>query len=414
MARLILYVIAVAALVTAAVWLANDPGSVSLTWHGWRADTSVSVLLVAIIVIVAIILLIARLIGVLAGTVQAFTARRRERRFARGLTSLGDGFAAAHAGQEKAARKFAKEAATLLRDNAAVLMLRKDNAVLANDADELRKVAEELMARPETELAGLRALANNALKNGDTAGARGHARRALQHKEAPAWALEIALDTEIATENWDGALGILETKPARDAFSPFELRRLRARLMALQSQALLNQGDAVNAAATAKRAIDADETNTDAVVAFAKAMAAQGKGRKAVSAVERAWAATPNAALLHAYRVLVPNEPALEWALRVDGLAKAAPDHIESRLAVAQASLDAELWGQVRSKLVGLTDADVDRDVRMRAARMLAEVERRERGDSTKAAQWLQLALDSGRMPAQRAGKPKSAAEILA
>ena len=52
MPRLILYIAAVAALVAGAVWLANEPGSVSLTWHGWRADTSVGVLVIAIIVAV--------------------------------------------------------------------------------------------------------------------------------------------------------------------------------------------------------------------------------------------------------------------------------------------------------------------------------------------------------------------------
>ncbi len=414
MPRLILYIAAVAALVAGAVWLANEPGSVSLTWHGWRADTSVGVLVIAIIVAVIVILLIARLIAIISGTVEAFAARRRERRLTRGLTSLGDGFAAVQAGQQHAARKYAKEAATLLRNNSAVLMLRKDAATLSGDSAEMKAVAQELLSRPETELAGLRALATKALKDGDTAGALTHARRALEHKDAPAWPLQITLDMEIVAEDWSRALAVLDTKSAREAFSAVELKRLKSRLLTLQAQSTLGHGDAAGAASAAKKAMDVDNTNEGAVIAFAKAMAAQGKGRKAASAVERAWAAGPSIDLLAAYRVLMPGEPTLEWALRVDALAKAAPDHPESRLAVAEASLEAELWGQARNRLAGLTSADTHPAIRARAAHMLADVERRERGDSNKAAAWLQVALENRRDAARIAAKPKSAAEILA
>ena len=200
MIRLILYVIAVAALVAGAVWLADDPGVVSMTWRGWQVETSVGILVTAVIVAVIVILLIARLIAFLGGRVQAFTARRRERRMKRGLASLGDGFAAVQAGQSQMARKFAKEAGTLLADNPAVLMLRKDAAVLAGDGQEIRAAAEAMLARPETELAGLRALADKALLDGDTAGALTQARRALLRKDAPPWALRLAVDMEIAAE----------------------------------------------------------------------------------------------------------------------------------------------------------------------------------------------------------------------
>ena len=41
----------------------------------------------------------------------------------------------------------------------------------------------------------------------------------------------------------------------------------------------------------------------------------------------------------------------------------------------------------------------VDADIRARAARILADIEHRERGDSEKAAEWLRIALDARREP---------------
>lgn len=414
MVRLILYVAIVAVLVAGAVWLANDPGAVSLTWHGWQIETSVGILITVIIVAVILLLLVIRLVAIVGGTVQAFAAARRERRFKRGLTSLGDGFAAVQAGQSKAAKKFAREAATLLRDNPAVTMLRKDAAALTGDAGEMQSAAEALLARPETELAGLRALAEKARHDGDMAGALTHARRAMLRKDAPSWAVQITIDMEIAAERWSEALAVLDDKLAREAFSPTDMKRLRSRLYTLQAQAALSRGDASAAASAAKKAMDVDDTHQAAVSTFAKAMTAQGKGRKAAGAVERAWAVKPGLELLAAYRMLVPGESSLDWARRIDGLAKAAPDHPESRLAVAAASLEAELWGQTRNRLSGLTGADAPPGIRARAAQLLADVERRERGDTGKAAEWLDLALEIQKNAAKSSRKPKSVAEILA
>ncbi len=95
-------------------------------------------------------------------------------------------------------------------------------------------------------------------------------------------------------------------------------------------------------------------------------------------------------------------------------MAKAAPDHPESRLAVASASLEAELWGQTRNRLSGLTGEDAAPHIRARAAQLLADVERRERGDTGKAAEWLDLALEIQKSPGKSVRKPKSVAEILA
>ena len=414
MVRLIFYVLIVAALVSGAVWLAADPGAVSMTWRGWQIDTSVGVLIATVIAAVVAVLFIARLIALITGKVQAFTAVRRERRMRRGLVRLGDGFAAVQAGQGQIARRLAKEAGALLADNPAVLMLRKDAAALAGDIPEMQAAAEAMLARPETELAGVRVLAQKALAEGDTAGALTQAKRALARKDAPGWALHIAVDMEVAAERWGEALALLDEKLAREAYTATDLKRLRSRLLTWQAQAALAHGDSNAAVNAAKKAMDIDDTNPAAVIVFARAMTAQGKGKKAAAAVERAWAVRAGVDLLAAYKGLVPGESPLDFARRIDALAKAAPDHPETRLAVASASLAAELWGQTRNRLAGLTGTDAAPEIRARAAQLLADVERYERGDADKAAEWLHVAIESQRAPARIAKKPKSAADILA
>lgn len=413
MRALFLFVVIVGALVAAAVWLADDPGSISLVWRGWRVDTSVGVLAAVFLATLALALMILRVVAVLSGSLRGFLARRREQRVQRGLASLGDGFAAVQAGQADVARKLAKEAAMLLDNNPAALVLRKEAAALSGDVTEMQNAATAMLSRRGTELAGLRALANKSFTEGDVVGALSHARRALARKDAPVWALRMVLDAEISTERWADAIAALDSRLGRQAFSRVEHARLMSQLLVRQSDVLLRQGNADGAAVAAKKAMGAGGHTRQSVVAFARAMAAQGRGKKAAQAVERAWAEDPHPDLLAAYKILVPGESALDWAKRIENLVQAAPDHIESRLAVADASLQAELWGQARSRLSGLTAETMPANVRARAAHLLADLERRQRGDAEAAADWLKLALEFHGVPARRA-TPRSAVELLA
>jgi len=414
MPRLIAYVLVIAAVVAAAVWVANDPGSVEVVWKGWRVDTSVGVLILALIVTVIVILLILRILSALSGSVKAFAAAQRERRTKRGLAALGDGFAAVQAGQSEIAQKLAKEASKLLDNNPAVLVLRKEAASLAGDVREMQAAALALLNRPQTELTALRSLANKALADGDVVGALRHAQKALARKDAPPWALHMVLDVQIGMGRWTDALAVLDTKLGKNVFKPDQLQRLKSKLLVQESAAALKGGDANAAVASAKKAMDASDSGHDAVAAYAKAMASQGKGRKAAGTVEKAWRVQPHADLLAAYRALVPGEASLDWAKRVENLAKVSPDHPETKLAVAEASLNAELWGQARNRLSTLTSDETPLNIRGQACRLMAELETRERGDAEAASKWLARALSLNTGDARTANVPKSSKDILA
>lgn len=414
MTRLIIYVFAIAAIVTGAVWMANEPGTVQIVWRGWRVDTSVGILIAVTIASVLFILFVLRLVSILSGTVRAFAAAQKERRMQRGITALGDGFAAVQSGQGAVAQRLAKEAGKLLDNNPAVLVLRKEAADLGGDSREMQAAAMALLNRPQTELTALRSLANKALNDGDVVGALRHAQKALARKDAPPWALSMVLDVQISMGRWADALSVLETKLGKTVFEPQVYQRLKSKLLVQEAHSALKNGEAAGAATAAKKAMDTSNLSTEAVTTYAKAMASQGKGRKAAGAVEKAWQLNPHAELLAAYKMLVPGESALDWAKRVENLAKVIPDHPETRLAVAAASLNAELWGQARNRLSPLTNDDMTPDIRARAAQLMAELEKCEREDAEAAEEWLKLALSMQQSAAPSLHQPKSTQDLLA
>ena len=322
------------------------------------------------------------------------------------------GLAAVLVGQAKAARRYAKEAGNFLSANAAVTLLRQQAAMLNGDDRELNAAAKKLLEHSETEGAALKVLAQKAVADGNTELALTHARRALSKGDPAPWAVRMMLDADIAARRWEEALSDLTLCASRDAFTPTDHQKLRARLHILRGKDQLSQGYGTEAIRSARAAMD-ENGGAAAVTLYAKAMTVQGKGRKAAGEIEKAWAQNPNPLLLEAYRTLVPGESALECVQRVEQLVRAKPDHPESRLALAAASLAAELWGQARNRLDGLTRADNAGDIRARAARLMAEVENSERGDSVAVAKWLRESL-AGDTPATTATMPINAAALLA
>ena len=79
---------------------------------------------------------------------------------------------------------------------------------------------------------------------------------------------------------------------------------------------------------------------------------------------------------------------ALDRFKRFQTLGRLRPEHDETRLALAEAALDAELWGEARAFL---SDATGDRPS-ARACRLMAAVETSENGDSEAARVWLERA----------------------
>ncbi len=413
MIRLIIYVLVLAALMSGAVWFANDPGEVTVLWRGWRIDTSVGILLAMMAMAVLVMLGIAKLIAVLRGAVDVFASARKERRLKQGLAALGQGFAAVSAGQPALARKLAKDAAALLDDNAATRLLRAQAAAANDDGATLRSEALHLLDQPETELSALRELSIRATKEGDVIGALNYAKRALSRKDAPKWALEMVLDVQIANGRWSDALSALDSKAGRDHFGTVNHHKLKGELLTRLAEEALGHGDAGAAESFSRKVLDTNPGER-AIIVHARALMLQTKTKKAAAEIEKAWGNAPSAGLLRAFLAIAPGESALEQARRVERLVASNADHAESRLALAEASFNAQLWGQARNRLAPLLGEDVAKHVQARAAIIMAELETTERKDAAAGVVWLKRAMAQSEAQAVAMKTPRNVGDLLA
>jgi len=387
--RLVLALVVIAALVAIAVLFADEPGTLSLVWGGWQIETSVAVLLLGVVGAIVLILLLSRV----TRAPRAFLRSRRERRRREGYKALTQGMVAVAAGEADEARRLARKADALLSEPPLTLLLQAQSAQLDGDERAARNYFLAMLERPETEFLGLRGLLTQALKSGDDAAALDLAERARTLRPKTGWALAHLGELQARAGRWKEAEATLAQALKRKALTPAEHRRMQAALLLERSRAAASAGDARAALDLADRAQDADPSFAPAAGWRAGLLRDAGRPRQAQRVIEAAWRVAPEPALAEVYASVVPDETPLQRMQRIQRLAAANPDHLESHLALAEAALRARLWGEARRHLASAgVREDADPLPPARASRLMAEVEESEHRDSARARLWLSRA----------------------
>jgi HemY protein len=169
----------------------------------------------------------------------------------------------------------------------------------------------------------------------------------------------------------------------------------RQRAVLLTARAFATEEETRDAARTF--AVDATKLAPDLVPAAALAgrlLAEGGERRKAGRILEAAWKQNPHPDLAEAHAHVRLSDSARDRLQRMQALARLAPGHVESALAVARAALDAREFATAREALAPLLSAPTQR-----VAMLMAELEGLE-GDEGRAREWMGRALNAARDPA--------------
>jgi HemY protein len=104
--------------------------------------------------------------------------------------------------------------------------------------------------------------------------------------------------------------------------------------------------------------------------------------------LEELWARRPHSDLAEAYLKQWPLEAPLDRMKRIQHLTDKNASAFESRIALAEAALEAKLWGEARRNLIDLPDDQIT----VRVCRLMARLEQDEHGDAVAARVWLDRA----------------------
>jgi HemY protein len=383
--------IVVALLVAGAVYLAANPGSVELTWHDRVVDTSVAVLVTAVVVLGMLAAAVFHLLRKIIGGPRAFLRARREKRRREGYRALTQGMVAVAAGDAEEAQKFARKADVLLAEPPLTLLLSAQAAQLNGDDQAAKTYFTAMLERPETEFLGLRGLVMQALRGGEERAALALVERARALRPRTPWVLSSLYELQARAGKWGEAEATLAEATKRKALPADESRHHRAVLLHEQSRVAEAQGETRQALQHAATAHELDPGFTPATERYAQLLRVAGRKRPAAKAIEAGWRAAPHPNLAEAWGALYAGETPLARVKHFDRLAAIKPDHPESHVAQAKAALEARLWGEARRHLEAAgarTEADAPPPA-PRLCRLMAELEDAQHEDAGAARAWL-------------------------
>jgi len=384
MGRLLLFLIQAALIVAAAVWIADNPGEVQLDWLGYEIRAHVGFLILAVVLLMVLAGLLyhgwRRLLSAPRSVRQTIEANRRRR----GYQALTNGLVAVAAGDAAEARRWAKRSERLLDEPPLNLLLNAQAAQLADDEAAARQSFEAMLLRPETRFLGLRGLVQQALQANDSKAALNYVEEAYRLRPDTPWVLETLFDLTEREGRLDEAARVLREAKRRRALPAAEADRRRAVLLVEQAIAAERAGEAAQALDKARAALRLTPDLTAAARLAALAAQRLGRTHEAERILERAWTASPHPELSRLYLTLNPEATPAERLKLLQRLTGGQPQHLETRLALAEAALAAGLWAEARHALEPLERDPADARVALGAA-LLAEGER---NDHEAAARW--------------------------
>ena len=389
MIRAIICVVLVTVLVGTAVFFADHPGRVEILWQGWQVGTSVAVLAAAAILAALVAGLLFSVLSLILDAPRRLLRARRERRRRTGYRALAQGMVAVAAGDPQEARRYAKKADLLLADPPLTLLLSAQAAQLDGDEGAAKRFFTAMLERPETEFLGLRGLLNQALRAGDRRTALRLAARATELRPGTRWAVQSRFDLETAEGRWEAARETLAKAAKRRLVTPREARHQRGVILYELSRAALADGDQRRATGLAAEARVITEDLATPAVHYARLLLGQRRIGRAAQAVERAWRTAPHPDLAQVYGEIQQGEAPLARVKAFERLAAQKPTARESHLALAEAALDARLWGETRRHL---NDALATGET-PRLCRLMARLEEAEHGELGPVREWLDRAV---------------------
>lgn len=383
--RILFWFAIAAAAMLGAVWLAERPGTLTAEWQGWRLDTNVGVVLIAIVVLILVGIAAWLLYRWIVGAPFALLEGWGESRRQRGYRELTQGLAAVAAGDGVEAQKHARKAEQLLAEPALTLLLSAQAAQLNGDRDGARRAFDAMLKDEQMAFLGLRGLIGQSLRDGDQTKALGYAERAFALRPQTPWVVHSLFDMQAQAGQWKAAQETLDSGIRRKVVTADKGRALKALLLVERSREAERGGSESDAQVLAREAFALAPERIAATTRLAELQIKAGDAKRATKTLERGWAVAPHPDLAELYLKASGESEPLKRIGVIRRLVTRNADDIESHLALAKASLEAGLWGEARRQLetAGGTSPPV------RVCRLMAEVEERANADQAKVHEWL-------------------------
>lgn len=388
MIRALIALAILAGLAWVAMFAADQPGTVTINWMGYRIQASVIVLALALCAILLVIWRLARLWSWLKGGTPLSPERRALRGSKKGVGEVDAALSALAAGDARKALQLGQAAIKHL-DGAGIAYIVSAQAATALGKSELAEEYFEALSQTEKgKFLGLRGRVSEARRLGHVSKALELSEEALQAAPRSDWAIATAFELEAKLGKWVEAEATLRKATAKSIFDAQTSARHMGAIRYGEALAARDEDRPADAARLAKAALAIRPDFVPAAILAAQLYKSAGKTRRASALLQKIWKLRPHPALAESYAALSPMETAAARLERFKKLVQPMPDHPESRLRLAEAALGAGELAMAEETLApllhGLAPA--------RAGFIMSQVAASQGTDASTRSKWAELA----------------------
>ncbi|MDW3223656.1 MAG: heme biosynthesis HemY N-terminal domain-containing protein [Paracoccaceae bacterium] len=400
--KIVLFVVAVAALALGAGYLLESEGGVQVTVMGSEYTFSPIQSVIAVIVLVVGVWILLKLLSLLLATwrflagdetaLSRYFDRNRERK---GFDALSEGLMALASGEGRVAMAKAAKADKYLNKPSLTNLLTAQAAEMAGDRRKAEETYKKLVADDATRFVGVRGIMKQKLADGDTETALQLAERAFAIKPKHEEVQDVLLKLQAQNEDWSGARETLSAKLKHGSL-PRDVHKRRDAVLALsEAKDIIDDGNSIE---TQEKAIEANKLSPDlipAAVMAAQSYIEKGKPRLATRLLTKAWETSPHPDLAAAFAAIAPDETPPQRIKRFVGLTRMNIDDPETRMLLAELHIANEDFPEARRALGNL----VETDPTARSVTLMAAIERGAGAEDSVVRGWLARALSVPRGP---------------
>lgn len=396
MRRLFFFLARLAVVVALAVWLADRPGAARIAWHGYIIETSAAVLGLGALAGGVVFYLAFRFWHLVRHGPELWSMGRKIRKLKQGQGDLERGLVAIAGGDAAEAGRLAVAARRKLGVTVATQWLQAQAAQLAGDRGAAQEIFQALAEKGESAALGYRGLIMEAKRRGDFAEASRLVDQLGAAKPSLPWLGLARFEMAARRQDWRGAKEALDEAARSGLLATARRKGLQAALLTASSQTEARSGRRDRALQEAEAAARLAPGWLPALINLAECQAAAGHRRAALRTVEKNWARAAHRQLAAVVRDAY-DRPLEVYRQLVAVAGPAGADSPVSKLVLGEAALAASLWGEARRHLMALVSQG---QATRETYRLLAKLERRERGDEAAALLWLSKAADAAPDPA--------------
>lgn len=351
MIRFLITVCLLLLLLFAALWFAENEGTLSILWLGYQIETSIVFALASLILLLIIAVTFVESFLWIKKAPLALRRASEERKHVRGLAALTEGFVAVAAGDVSKAKMLSKKAESYLGSLPLTQLLSAQTAQATGDSIQATQQFTALLENKETEMIGLKGLLQQAREQGDLATALSLAEKLYDKNPKATWVIPILIDLYRRNKQWEKAQFFMEEALRQRLVDDKEAKRSLALIFLSYAKSAAETGDYTHASRHAGKALKALPDFIPAHVVLASTLRRSGHPRKAVSHIKKIWKEAPHPTLVDQFLKANAEQPKDKRLKSAENLFASNPDHPLSHVVLAETAFELGHYSKARNHL---------------------------------------------------------------